>query len=166
MFSSWSRFALFSASSRAESYSSCAASSWVLPASSWVRPLEIWNSPSCSWASLPLKSSCTATSAMAGSTAGSPRLASADSILARWSLSWVSISWALVSWSFSACTVSFKVCCSGFMPSFSPASACWRACSNTVALFSAVLVVDRVVRQPFSSVRRARRGALSSRIFW
>ena len=59
MFSSWFRFALFSASSRADSYSSCAASSWVLPASSWVLPLETRNSPSCSWASVPLSSSWT-----------------------------------------------------------------------------------------------------------
>ena len=166
MFSSWFRFALFSASSRADSYSSCAASSWVLPASSWVLPLETRNSPSCSWASVPLSSSWTAISAMAGSTASSPRLASIFCSLSRCSFSWVSISCALVSWSRRAAAVSFNVCCSGCIPSFSAVSASCRAVSSVVAFCRATFAVESVDRLPLSSLTRARRAALPSMTAW
>ena len=145
MFSSWSRFALFSASSRADSYSLRAASSWVLPASSWVRPLLIWNSPRPSWASVPLNSSCTAISASFGSVGLAARPSSIDCSLPRCSFRSASIASPLSIWVFRVLIVCCSVLRNSSVLSFRLASASCRAFSSTVAFCRAVRVVERVL---------------------
>ena len=80
--------------------------------------------------------------------------------------SWVSIFCALVSWSRKAAAVSFSVCCSGCIPSFSAVSASCRAVSSVVAFCRATFVVESVDRLPLSSLTRARRAALPSMTAW
>ena len=166
MFRSWSRLALFRASSRADSYSCRAAASWVSPAWSWVRPFSMRSCPRPIWASVPLRSSCTAVSARPRSTGFSSSCRRTVCSSASWVRREVSIRSPFSIWAFSASMVSLSCARRSLVASFKTFSVSSRVLTRRAALFSAPRAAERVARSSAQALRRSWRFLRSSRSVW
>ena len=166
MFRSWSRLALFRASSRADSYSCRAAASWVSPAWSWVRPISTRSCPRPIWASVPLRRSCTAVSARPRSTGFSSSCRRTVCSSASWERRAESIFSPFSIWAFSWAMVSLRLCRRSLVASFKTFSVSSRVFTRRAALFSAPRAAERVARSSAQALRRSWRFLRPSRSVW